>query len=1608
MFALRNVGFSPRLAVPLILTVLAATVAAQPAIEPADEAPERQRIEDLIHQIEALQKTEPLQAAQLFDTAWQLAVKGEDPFIEVKTRDLNPLNPGEHQIDAGSRARLQRVFTDAPAEFRKAYKEQVEADALKAFGTAARADERELDNVVLRYQFTETGQNALESLVRLKLSRGEFLQAALQFGRLMGLRDNNSAEARIQLALYWWNAELWEEAEAVVRDTVRDLPGNNINLNGIALTLPESPDDAHSWLTNLAVSHKGIANQIPQRDWSQPLGNYRRSMKQMRGPAMLQPVWNVSSFECAWNSDLDLLLKPVARQIQRDAGEQLRQNNAIAPAAMPLLVDDLVIFRGVANIRAVNRESGELVWESSFVDKHLKEALDAAYRDPENVSGNLESIRTVLNHTLLHHLVRANCSGQLTCAGQIVFAVEEATAETMNTDWDQQSPNSGPPVNYLRAHDLKTGQSLGFLGGPVGLSAKDLAPNPLKGFYILGAPLVMGERIYVMAERDQGIFLLQLDAGQLDQTEPPFSLRPVHSQLLSQPRYSLREHPVRKFSGVTPSFGRGLLICNTCDEKIVAVSAEDHAIRWVYRYPSNVAVPELGRGFAVVGNAVGNQASSQVDLATRWQDALPRIVNGCVVVTPRDSDVLICLDVQTGQQIWTRPRGHLRRIAHVDAQHVVLTGTDVVTCLDLQTGNLVWQTRLESGFICGSAASDGQVLHVPLSEPSIISLSLNDGRQLLAREISGDLPGNLVAAEGKLYSQSLTNVRCLREPDSTPAEPLELAANYLLSRKIPEAEEILTKLVADESLSGSATQRQARRLLIGSILESLRMDFEVNENRVPLVRQLIRDSSVSDEKIVAMTQTLLGMTPQDAAGFSDLWQRVNGSYRQQEQLQMLTARNQLRGKGKSAAELSELIVEMLDRAAKNKSGYGRVGALQLRLARATAGSIRAALSSQPSDIQQQVVSNINQTLIERMNTADGVKNKRWWIEMFVGSGVLQPAIAAVVSENSDPGPDTSALQQIIALAALDQAFDNVRSDLTMKLLENWKQSGNEQFADELIRRTLQTRTANEDRQLNIQPAASVARNLTAAAVPEVINEFQDLKTSESPGPFIGTPVVTVSPDRSVRPTSGLGNSSLRSVIPTYDSEGAFPRWSFVQKQGTDLVYAFDSAGRERWHFQPPVSFWGITGRANFQFNRVSESYAVAWGQFLALKIHHLIFVLDCSQADKQTRPRLLWTLDIFREFPGLSNAQQFVQAWQRTTQYSMQPTGLFPMSSLTPYGLAVYSGRRLILFDLMSGRREWQVDGLPDDCTMTVANDELLLLSEASGNVETRSIIDGTVTGSTPLPDWWTDASENSNSSIRDFEIEPGEQLRWRLAVQNGNCLQLRRNTESSFLELFSLKTGESLWSLPLPTDSVVSNIVDGCIAVLSDGRDLVIFNLITATRVADLEVPPAPNSRFLYLRPADDNWLILTDVFDPEPDDENPVGSTTVHINGPIYAVDRQSGELAWSHDVDHRWLRILDPAQSPFPANVPLLVLLKQPYRRDANGRIRGATVQAHILNTQTGDVLFDDEDLGYGLSYHRLTIDSQAHQIEVGFDRRSVLFDYRQEGDDTAKEPAGKSSD
>lgn len=1570
----------------LALSVSPAFAFQQPgAVDPNAEDPERRKILQLILELEKGTNQQLSRSAETFDIAWDMAVRREDPLLNSNTGDAEILKPGQHEVNAGARARLQNIYNTSSDAFKSAYETFAAKPAEEALRQALEVGStRELTQVILRHQFTASGQQALENIVQLRRSRGEYLAGALQFERLLWLRNDSSINSRMRLAEMWWAAGIDDEAIDQLRSIAQQSAGAKASLNDRSLVIPEATDDLAAWMS------QHFKRPSPDTKlWAQPQGSYRRTKSSQTGPAELSKLWRISSFECAEcvdcldEDEINKLLGPLASGVEEQFRRRLFRNQTTAPVAVPLVIGDQLIYRAAAKIRAINRVTGELQWESTLIDRKLNSALESWRRRGINDEAALIGIQNNLlgaRADLGSHWMRANIGGQLTTDGSLVFAVEESTSETMKDAVRSQVVTSQTPVNYLRAYDVRTGWLKGQAGGSMGASGRSGRVNPLAGMYFLGAPLILGDHIYVMAESDQGIFLLQLRTVPLFDEEGQVDLRPIHSQLLSIPRRSLREHPVRKLAGLIPSFGNGLLICNSCDEQVMAVSAADHSIRWVYRYPGNVSTSELTRQ-PVLGNAFNTSMSDERDQSTRWIDALPRIHAGQVYLTPRDSDRLICLDLSTGEELWTKPRAAMRQLVVVQNDRLVLTGQRQVECRSPATGELIWKYEFDKQRICGRAVHNEKVIHIPTSGPSVVTLDIQTGRKLLQQKVPEDLPGNLLSLDGKLYSQNISGVTAYAVADDRQDSQIARAKQLLLDRQITDAEEVIA---AVRSAENSAETSEANDLLVDLLFESLRLDFQGTADRIPELQQLMESSVASDDDTSDLVLSMIGMSPGDVTIIPQQWEAINEQKRRLSQLRALVSEKFQSTEGASPGEMATQMLELLD--ASSKETESTRGNVLVKSRRTALASVYRALQKLQPNQASSVKAIISNELTERIKTAASPIEALTWWQALLALEITEP-LPNLVNNNEIklPSKYSNAVEELSLLQAAGTS-----SAAGEQLLKRWADR-NPYSVVEIYKRSQRTALLKKQQPLKqIASATTIGRDFLLpndVVVPPGLAS-QAYKASK-PNPWLGTPEAKLSPARIGESPARLRLNSPLQNIPIFGKPGAFANWSLLQRPSSPTVFAYDEDGRLRWTFDP--------GRftMNGGYRQIPPSYAVAYGHLLAVKMNNKVFMLDCSTASASQPPAVLWDLNFLTDVGQLSESQRRSKAFQTTTQYDIQPPGFFPLAEISPHGVAIYSGQTLVMLNTITGEKEWMVDGVPDDCSLTSTDDEVLLLSSGAGTAECRSVLDGSINSVQPLPDWWVDSNENSNASIYQLELNPGDQERWRLTVGDGRCLVLRRNTEASALELYDFKTARNEWSIDLPQDSVVSNVVDGHVAILSAGSSLQILDVHSGARVCKHDVPESKQSMYLYLRRSGGQWLTITSTYETDYYEQNPV-SFAVRVNGNIFSVNCLTGDLSWTKPIEFEWLKALTPPQATMPPNIPLLVLTKRPGKLFGPDGLRkgGIQYQANIIDVRTGDVVYQGENLGRNLSYHCMNIDQEKRIVTIGFGERDVVITYGDE--------------
>jgi outer membrane protein assembly factor BamB len=346
------------------------------------------------------------------------------------------------------------------------------------------------------------------------------------------------------------------------------------------------------------------------------------------------------------------------------------------------------------------------------------------------------------------------------------------------------------------------------------------------GTFFLGAPLPVGGQLYAIAEQKGDIRLLVLDAktGNVAWAQ--------QLGVVEQDRDILQD-PLRRVSGVSPSYADGILVCPTSNRSVVALEPATRSLLWGYVYKSGDPLqPRQPPMF------FGVSPSSDPEPANRWAHTEVVLADGRVLVTPVDSAELHCLNVIDGKLLWRKPRQDDLYLACVDRGKVVLVGRRGLRALKLADGEPAWPPR--SGELPPAAMPSGTGFlsadryYLPLSSGEVAAVDLSSG-QIVHHYQSrrGVVPGNLVCSGGRVLSQRGGAVELFFQLDA-----LRKQVDDRLAAKPDDADALAQRgeILWDEGKLQDAVDcfrrslklaagPNARSLLRDALLECLRIDF---------------------------------------------------------------------------------------------------------------------------------------------------------------------------------------------------------------------------------------------------------------------------------------------------------------------------------------------------------------------------------------------------------------------------------------------------------------------------------------------------------------------------------------------------------------------------------------------------------------------------------------------------------------------------------------------------------------------------------------------------------------------------------------------------------------
>ena len=679
-------------------------------------------------------------------------------------RDFFFRPPGGESTWRSIKTETNRLLGSLPAAGRTAYELQFRARADRLLEQAiGSGDFVAVVEVARRWFHTPAGRRATMLAALEALENGKPLEAASWLERLASApgREEYEPTLPVMRAVAWWRAGERDAAVAIL-EKARAAGIGAVRVGGREVTLTYPAGGAAAWLEALAGPPASAAGRRAN-EWWLHRGDAARNAVVSASRPLLVPRYRVP-----------LTRHPEeARLLERRRKMFADRDMPLLPASTPLAVDGLLLAHTPMGLLAVDFETGKRVWlQTGGAAGSFFDATPAGAEGEE--SGDAEAraaIRGVFDDAT---------SGTLASNGELVFAVESDPASLAGPAINNLNgmfralPPAPSGSNVLSAYRLANrgelvwrlpssepgpppAQQPGFPGGGA----------PAGGWY-LGAPLPIGDQLFVLVEERGEIRLDVLAAadGAILWSQPL-------AELEEERAIGNRESHLRRVGGLSPSFGDGVLACPTGAGTTVAVDLATRTLLWAYTYPqssvSDTVLLQNGvrirRGNAIGGAVVINGqvlgAGSGPSATTGWRDGVPVVVGGRIILTPRESDEIHCVDLRTGSIAWKQPRKEGLYVAGVVNGSVIIVGRRGVQSLSLVDGAPRWATPLVLSGACPSGRgviTEGR-LFLPLDTPEVIEVNLGDGT-IVGRSPSrgGAVAGNLVAYRGEVVSQGVDSL----------------------------------------------------------------------------------------------------------------------------------------------------------------------------------------------------------------------------------------------------------------------------------------------------------------------------------------------------------------------------------------------------------------------------------------------------------------------------------------------------------------------------------------------------------------------------------------------------------------------------------------------------------------------------------------------------------------------------------------------------------------------------------------------------------------------------------------------------------------------------------
>ena len=1416
---------------------------------------------------------------------------------------------------AGAKAEAHRMLSSMPAEGHAAFEFLHGVEARRKLDSAASiGDLPELAEVARQFFYTSAGKEATLLLAHHNLSRGQPLAAASQLMRLVELPE----EARrfepalsVTLAASYSAAGMPEKAHEALTELKKRMPEATLRIAGKEVQLFQHEAEALSWLGTVVDAPKESLPSSPN-EWAMFRGDAARNATAQGGRPLLSPRWSTLV------SHEPQLVQSLTQRQRRYA----EQGISPIPASHPLAVDNLVLTRTPTGLLAVDLKTGKRLWTvSDPIDLNDAEGNWVPPRGRIVTADHLRLLR--LDRRAWENVAR----GTLSSDSSNVLAVSREVTRQLGEEDKSPTQAAEPvgPFEVLSAYDVHSGTRRWSVGGNTGGDE-----NRLAGVSFLGPPLPLNGELFAIAEVRGEVRLIVLDAT-------TGALR--WWQHLAQVGHLADEGFERRYLGASPSFHGGVLVCPTSAGAVIGVDPDSRALLWGHRYVRTDDLQGPRRNF----NAFRiRQNEPREGLAEGWADGLATISGERVLITPRDANDLLCLDLKTGERLWKMTRGENLYLGGVHNGSAVLIGKRQITAVKLDSGKPAWSGgpgSLPAGASpAGRGFLTGNEYYVPLNTGQVGRVNLNTGElQVAGQTRRGESLGNLICYKDQIISQGADQVTAFYQLDSRTEQIAELLS---VDSDDPEAlagrgeihfsegrvAEAVDDLRRSHQMNPSAHTRQ---LLIGALQALLQDKFEPSVARLDELKEL-----------------------------AELPEEQAAAYR-------IAAAGHLAGSRVREAAAALIQLYQLPQSSRHEELRGNHWVRQDQWASTKwAETLRA---SGPDDRQHI-------------------------------DGLIQSQFATVMERVGAKKTSLESIEKFISFFGDHPLVDQGKGELVQRLSGGETMLKREQLLLELSR--------SPDRAKAGSAVARLARLMIDAERPaEAARHFASLATTFSDqvcldGQTGAQLVAALAADSPVRAfmspaeqwslgrvksekianaehTLGL-QMQLGSLALQNPESSAVAGLQVIYDQRGEIV-GRDAMGQQRWVISLERESTNPGGPVN---THPHLNKSVINGHLVLAAIGPELFALDTLRSPGASGSRVLWHQELITSLSGMDERMTYAPSMQPTEVHTAWGQRKYINSGLTPHlgrlgpwtrhGVAVQRGLQLSMIDHLSGDELWSRSGIPASSELLGDDEVLIAIPPNSTEAMILRTSDGELIGKGKSP---------------TFE------QRW--ASIGRLMLTWRPQGERTGLVLLDISAGTEKVLGEFAAGSKGAMISGEAAAVLepASGR-FVLLSLPDGTIQIDSVLAPEPRLASIFLLKDANSYYLLTNGVPAE--DKGPVKRsvrTAFHdlsnpiVSGRLYAFDRETGKQRWPTAATiHQHGILLDA-----PAETPCFVFARRVQETfPKTGVLKSSLL---CIDKRDGRVVYDSDDLQH-FNNLELRTDQSARTLTLIMPTQKVVLAFTQE--------------